>query len=342
MTPRSRVERLLRAARVLADPTTELGRRAREVLPPSTRLSPEGVALALAECLEIEPKEAELSALFGAVRPSARTLVLLPANVFLAAHRALALALASSETVLVRPSRREPRFVELLARAEPGLFEIVSDLEPQPGDALWAYGGEETLASVREHLPEGVELHAQGPGYGVAVIGRESVTKETAVALARDIVPFDQRGCLSPRIALVLGSADDGHRFAALVASALADLERSVPLGALDAEERADAARFRDIAAYAGVSFQAGSGTVAVFPRGQRVLAPNGRNLVVVTVDHPQTWLADSGAELTALGLSVPDDERRRLVESFPGARESALGAMQRPPLDGPADRRGS
>lgn len=340
MTARDRVERLLRAARTLADPTTELGRRARAELPETTRLSPEGVELALAECLEIQPTEAELTALAGSVRPAPRTLVLLPANVFVAAHRAIALALAASETVLVRPSRREPLFAELLARAEPGLFELVRELEPRPGDSLWAYGGDETLASVRSRLPGGVELHAQGPGYGVAVVGRESVTEATALALARDLVPFDQRGCLSPRAALVTGSADDARRFAELVAAALAELERAVPLGALDAEERADAARFRDTAAYAGALFPAGSGAVATFSGSGRVLAPSGRNLAVFAVESAHDALTPVAAELTALGLVVPSGERERLSRAFPGARTSALGAMQRPPFDGPADRR--
>lgn len=342
MTARARVERLLRAARTLRDPTSELGREARAELPETTRLSPEGVELALTECLEIAPTEAEIRALLESVRPARRALVLLPANVFVAAHRALALALASSETVLVRPSRREPRFVSLLARAEPGLLEIVSELTAESGDAYWAYGGEETLASVRARLPTGAELHAEGPGWGAAVVAAESVTEATAAALARDIVPFDQRGCLSPRLALVRGSADDARRFAELVAAALASLERTVPLGALDPEERADAARFRDTAAYAGTPFPAGSGTVAALPGAVRWLAPNGRNLAVVAVDDPVTLLAPLRAELTALGVALPEEERRRLVEALPHARESAIGAMQRPLFDGPADRRGT
>lgn len=341
MSARARVERLLRAARVLSDPSSELGRRARAELPSTTRLSPAGVELALAECLEIQPTEAELDALLASVRLAPRALVLLSANVFVAAHRALALALAASELVLVRPSRREPRFVELLAEAEPGLFEIVPELLPQPGDAYWAYGGDETLAAVGSRLPPGVELHAQGPGWGAAVIDGASVNEEAALALARDLVPFDQRGCLSPRLALVQGGVADARRFAELVAAALETLERAVPLGALDAEELADAARFRDTAAYAGAALPAGSGTVALLSGAARLLAPSGRNLAVVTVDHPQTLLEPVAAELTALGLAVPKEERQRLEAAFPGARTSALGAMQRPRLDGPADRRG-
>jgi hypothetical protein len=224
MTARARVERLLRAARALADPAHPLGRAARAELPVSTRLSPEGVALALTECLEIEPSEAELDALFRSVKPRKRALVLLPANVFVAAHRAIALALSSSETVLVRPSRREPRFVELLARAEPGLFQVVSELVAEPGDALWAYGGDETLSSVRARLPPNVALHAQGPGYGVAVVARQNIDAAAAHSLARDIVPFDQRGCLSPRVALVLGGcpSDRSTRRSARTARAFA------------------------------------------------------------------------------------------------------------------------
>jgi hypothetical protein len=340
MTARARVERLLRAARALADPAHPLGRAARTELPASTRLSPEGVALALTECLEIAPTDDELAALLRSVRPAERALVLLPANVFVAAHRAIALALASSETVLVRPSRREPRFVELLARAEPGLFRIVSELAAEAGDAVWAYGGEETLASVRSRLPANVELRAQGPGYGVAVVARTNIEDATALSLARDIVPFDQRGCLSPRVALVVGDADDGRRFARLVATALADLEARVPVGALDAAERADSARFRDTTSFAGTAFPAGSGTVAFLPGSGRLLAPSGRNLVVLAVEDPLTWLAPLAPDITALGLALPENEQRRLTGALPEARSSALGAMQRPRLDGPADRR--
>jgi hypothetical protein len=342
MTARARVARLLRAARTLWDPGSPLGRAARAELPATTRLSPAGVALALTECLEIEPSEAELDALLASVRPARRALVLLPANVFVAAHRALALALASSGTVLVRPSRREPRFVELLARAEPGLVEIVSELVPEPGDVVWAYGGEETLESVRSRLPAGVELHAQGPGYGVAVIGTASVDAATALALARDVVPFDQRGCLSPRIALVTGGPEDARRLAELLAAALAELEVSVPLGALDAEERADSARFRDTVSYAGTRFPAGSGSVAFLPGSSRLLAPSGRNLAVLAVDDALAWLAPVAADVTALGLALPENEHRRLAEALPRARTSTIGAMQRPRFDGLADRRGS
>jgi acyl-CoA reductase-like NAD-dependent aldehyde dehydrogenase len=340
MTARARVERLLDGARLIRDPASALGRRARAELPATTRLSPEGVALALAECLEATPSEPELDALLVGVRPARRALVLLPANVFVAAHRALALALAASATVLVRPSRREPRFVELLAAAAPGLFEIVTELEPETGDAYFAYGADETLASVRSRLPPGVELHAQGPGHGVAVVDRANVTEEAALALARDLVPFDQRGCLSPRVALVHGGTADARRFAELVASALVELERTVPLGTLDDGERADSARFRDTATYTGSAFAAGAGTVACLPGPGRLLAPNGRNLAVFAVDDPVRWLAPVAAEVTALGLALPDGERRRHLDALPRARASALGAMQRPRFDGPADRR--
>jgi hypothetical protein len=113
-----------------------------------------------------------------------------------------------------------------------------------------------------------------------------------------------------------------------------------VPVGSLDAAERADNARFRDTASYAGDAFPAGSGTVAFLPGSGHLLAPSGRNLVVVAVEDACEWLAPVAADITALGLALPLGERRRLMESLPEARSSELGSMQRPRLDGPADRR--
>jgi hypothetical protein len=114
-----------------------------------------------------------------------------------------------------------------------------------------------------------------------------------------------------------------------------------VPLGTLDAEERANAARFRDTATYVGTPFPAGSGTVALLSGSGRLTAPSGRNLSVVAVDDPLAWLAPMAGDVTALGLALPEQERLRLAKAFPRARTSPLGTMQRPRFDGPADRRG-
>lgn len=335
-----RVEALVRAARIVADPTSELGRRARPLLVESTGLSAENVELALTACLETSPSRAEVDALVASVAPAPRAHVILPANVFIAAHRAVALALAASPHVFVRPSRREPHFAALLAAAVPDLFVITPQIQPASGDHVWAYGGETSLEAIRSSLPPEVQLHAQGPGYGVAVIEAAHIDAETATALAADIVPFDQRGCLSPRAALVEGTRADAERFAALVASALTEAAEATPRGRVDAAELADARAFRDAHAYAGPLFSAGPGWVAVTEKRWHP-APIGRHLLVTSSDDAFTTLQSHSTELTAIGV-VSSDRVVRLERLFPNARICRVGRMQRPAFDGPVDRRRS
>jgi hypothetical protein len=335
----SRVTALLVAARRLADPADELGRSARNALVMSTRLSLAGVEWALRECLELSPSEPELMALLGSVRPAPAAHVLLPANVFVAAHRAIALALAQSAVVKVRASRREPHFARLLAAAMPGAFELVEELEPRPGDSVWAYGSDETLSALWQKLPSGVVLHAGGPGYGVAVVDDEHADLEAARALARDVLAFDQRGCLSPRVACFVGGLSRARAFAAALAAELAHFAQRVPLGALSLDEAAEATRFRDTLSYAGRLFPAGPGSVAVID-DHFVLAPAGRHLTLVVTRDPLARLAPVAPEVTALGLATAPPLADALRRALPKARSSALGRMQCPAFDGPADLR--
>ena len=337
-----RVQALVRAARVVADSESALGRRARLLLTESTGLSREGVELALAHCLETEPCAAEITALVASVHPAPRAHVILPANVFIAAHRAIALALATSPTVWVKPSRREPHFARLLAEAAPGLFELTDEIDPAPGDHVWAYGGDASLAAIQSVLPPGAVLHAQGPGYGVAVVDAAHVGPETAQALAADIVPFDQRGCLSPRAALVIGPKASAERFAELVATALAEAAERVPLGRLDTEELADARAFRNTQTFAGPTFAAGPGIVALAAHDHGALAPVGRHLLVTACPDPLPLLVPRAQDLTSLGVAGPPELQTALATRFPQARTTHLGAMQHPPFDGPADQRTS
>jgi hypothetical protein len=334
-----RLHELLAGARRLADPTTQLGRTLRDDLPSTTRLSPEGIELALSECLETSPSDAELDALCTSVTPAPSAHVSLSSTVFVAAHRAIALALASSARVFVRPSRRDPTFARALERATGGgLFHVVDALSPEAGDELWAYGSDATLAEIRRALPAGVRFQAHGSGAGVVVVDAASVNRDTALALARDIAPFDQRGCLSPRLALVRGDERAALAFSRLVAGALAELAQRVPLGTLDGDERAEVLRYRDTLAYSGQLEAAGPGWVGT--GATAMLAPVGRNLHVTATASPETLLSPLARGIAAVGVAGPPELRASLALALPGARLSELGAMQRPPLDGPVDRR--
>ncbi len=344
----SRIDRLLEAARRIADAGDPLGARAREVLPDATGLSRQGVEYALAHCLETSPSADELAKLCERTPPVPRAHVLLSANVFVAAHRAIAIALAASARVEVRASRREPEMAALLHEGSHGAFRLTDELAPNPGDHVWAYGSDETLDALRGELPAGVVLHAHGAGIGVAVVEapapgpeRDGPLAAAALHLAEDVIAFDQRGCLSPRLCVLSGDEDAARRFVELLVKQLARLEHDVPRGALSREELADQTRFRDSMLYAAELSPAGKGSVGLdVSGGPLVLPPIGRNLYVQLVGDPAPVLASLGGSVAALGLSVSDAMAARLVEVLPRARQSALGQMQRPPLDGPVDLR--
>jgi hypothetical protein len=340
---RARLEPLLESARTLSDAASERGRRGRERLVASTGLSSAGVDFALQRCLEGEPTEAELDALLQSTAEAPSAHVLLSANVFVAAHRAIAIALAASKVVHVRASRREPEMADLLLAGAPGSFQLQAELKPQPGDHLWAYGNDDTLRSVARSLAPGVLLHAHGSGFGLGVIaGRPSdaMLEGLLSSFAEDITLFDQRGCLSPRALLVTAGPELARDVARELAAQLAAIELRVPRGRLEPHEAAEISAYRDTASFVGELFPAGLGFVSVGASERVVLAPAGRNLHVLPSTDITKSLGDLAAFLTSCAIAGDSELCGALERALPGARFCQFGHMQRPPLDGPVDRR--
>lgn len=342
----ARLSALRAAAEEIADPTTALGREARMRLPKSTGLSPEGVEFALSECLEHRAPRSALSGLLKRSRLVKQSHVLLSSNVFVGAFRAIALALSQSPQVYVRASSREPVMAELLLRGSGGAFELVSTLDPMPGDHLWVYGSDETVRTVKKTLVSGVHLHKHGFGMGVAVF-RESpdmAKGEIAPAvqgLAQDIVAFDQRGCLSPRILLVQGS----QRFAESVCDTLVDaldrLETQIPRGTLSPSELKDAMWHEATFLYLGSSVRAGKGLVHLDPvPGRLIVPPTGRYLHVTTTNDVLPLLSQIKERITSVGFFNPGALIGQLHEALGPRRYVGAGEMQKPAFDGPVDLR--
>ena len=340
---RERIEPLLAAARVLKDSTTEPGKRARERLIASSGLSPEGVNLALSRCLESEPNEQELEALIRST-PSAQVAhVLLSANVFVAAQRAIVIGLAASETVHVRASRREPEMAELLLEGAPNAFRLVDELTPHAGDRLWAYGSDATLEQVAVTLPPGVAFHAHGSGFGVGVIDAavpDAELHELLPRLAEDMALFDQRGCLSPRLLLVGAGFDQAQGVARALAAELTLIEQRIPRGRMDGAELAEISAFRDTASFVGALFPAGLGFVSVADSATWTMPPVGRNIHVLPTTDPVKSLASLRPMITSCAFAGATAQRNALRAALPGARLCSFGNMQAPPFDGPVDRR--
>lgn len=325
-------------------------------MPGATRLSAQGVELALREHLETSPAAEHLAAMARSAGQAARCHLVLAANVCTAALRAIAWALCTAPQVLVRPSRRDPVVAELLCRglqelqakdSAVGNIALVTELDAKPGDEVHLYGSDASLASIRARLPATVRVRAHGTGLGLAVVANGAPLEQAAVAVAADVAPFDQRGCLSPRVALVQGGPARAEQFARALHEALSELGLRVPRGPLDDREQSDLARFRATAEPLGPFLLGPEHAVALDQAPRALLLPPALRCVLVAPCEPTEVPALVGPwsrYVAALGGVGPHGDRgelgRALTAACPGARCSALGRMQKPPLDGPADLR--
>jgi hypothetical protein len=309
----------------------------------STGLSREGVELAFERHLEIDPTEAEIDSLVASAGDAKHVVVILSSNVFVGALRAIALACAASPSVVVRASRREPHFARaLVARAGAAGVTFVDDLDVSRvfGGEIHVYGRSATIAAVRAAAGERMRVKGHGPGMGLAFVGAGAQLEASANALAEDVISFDQRGCLSPRAVLVEG-AERASSFADLLDTALGLAGARVPRGVLHEDERAEAIQFESTMAFAGRVMSRSSHLVGVAPMGAPLLVPPpGRHVHVVPVrsaEDARVLIAELAPVIVAVGA---DDPAQGETIAPPHARVSTLGAMQRPRLDGPVDRR--
>ena len=327
------VRRLQQAARAVIEARSTLV----PALVASTGLSKEGV--------ELEATDADLATLAARAGDASRIAVVLSANVFVGALRAIALARAASVDVVVRPSRRDPAFARALVQAARAIgdsgLRLDESLEvASRGDGeVHVYGHDDTIAEVRKQAR--VPVRGHGSGMGVAWISPVADLEESAQALADDVVVFDQRGCLSPRIALVHGDQARASALAEALYAALEERAITVPRGELPKDERAAAGRYVATMTYACRALVGREHAIGLAPSGAPlVLPPPYRHVHVASCDSLEA-AAKLMAPLTKGVVTIGSDDleaARVLAPSW--ARVARLGAMQRPPLDGPVDLR--
>lgn len=331
---REDIQALLRAARSVAD-DAEL----RDAVAESTGLSRAGVDLAFDRYLEVHATPAELALLEQRAGATDAVVVVLSSNVFVGALRAIALARAAAPEVIVRPSRRDPAFARALVGAV-GDPRLTLDESLDPGAVtrgeIHVYGKDETIAEIRAKAK--VRVRGHGAGLGVAWVSKGAAIGEAARALADDIVVFDQRGCLSPRIVLVEADADN---FADALHEELEEHERLVPRGQLSTEERAASGRYIATMTFACRVLVGTAHAIGVAPEGSK-LVPSPAYRHVHLIACPSTGTAKAILAPIASGITtVGSDDLAAAKALAPSwARTALLGAMQRPPLDGPVDLR--
>lgn len=311
----------------------------------STGLSREGVELALTKHLETDAPDDELAKLVAAATPASEVAVILSANVFVGALRAIAFARASAPRVVVRPSRRDPTFARaLVAEAHDPAIQLDEDLDVASigSGEIHVYGRDETIADVRARAK--VPVRGHGSGMGIALVSPAADLERAARELADDVVVFDQRGCLSPRIVLALGDDARGSTFADALHEALEHLDGVVPRGAVPSEERAAAARYLSTMTVASRALVGRAHGIGIAPRGAPLLLPPPYRHVhvaaIASMDEARALAqpfaratANVGSDDPALGAALATALGIRV-------RVSPLGRMQRPPLDGPVDLR--
>ena len=167
-------------------------------------------------------------------------------------------ALLAKSAVLLKPGLGDVvlpvLFAEALAGESPELSDTIAvtywpggsspleDLALQRAGAVVAYGGDQAIESIRARTPATARFIAYHHRLSVGMVGREALTAERASQVARmaarAVSMFDQRGCVSPHAIYVEeGGAVDPGEWAALLASAMADLEVELPGGYLTASE---------------------------------------------------------------------------------------------------------
>ena len=302
---------------------------------------------ALTEAMEWRATDDECATLVAGAGPAIAPgplVVILAANVTTAALRALGCAVARCEDVVVHTSSRDSVLAKYLVHTASisGLrIEMDRTRLPwtDPRAHMILYGSSETANAVRQRFFGTLEVH--GPGAGMALLTDDD-GDDAMRRLADDVAAFDQRGCLSPGVALHIGRPEHGEALSALLFSHLQRLGSARPIGVLRSEELAVRALCIQTSRLLGRVWSDASAAVAHQAScGALELAPVGRVLTICTVDSvaaAEALAAPMAPMLSALGC-----DRDPLRSAFlPGysLRRSHLGAMQKPAFDGPVDKR--
>ena len=133
-------------------------------------------------------------------------------------------------------------FAQSLADVSPALAECVS-LAQWPGgtreldaalcrgaDVVMAHGSNQTLETLKRLCPFDTPFIGYGHRVSLAVVPEGQGTAVAALGLARDVLLYDQGGCLSPQTIFVEGGWVDCEAFGASLADALAQAAREYPL----------------------------------------------------------------------------------------------------------------
>lgn len=262
--------------------------------------------------------------------------------------------------VLVKPGAGDRALTELFLR---GIEEADSDLGAAAAVVYWpggggerldralsladrvvVYGSDATARKVRDRTPVHVPVVVYHHRRSVAVVGSSALDADaltgTAAALAFAVSTFDQRGCVSPHRAWVMGGREDAERLAAATAQAMAREAAEVPPGPRSEGEAARVHQVRGSvelreASGEGVRFwgDVGTGWTVILDEPGSVETPGSPRTLVVTwarsADALVSDLEADGHHLQSVGLAGLGAAEAEVVEAL-----ARLGATRLTPLE--------
>jgi hypothetical protein len=226
-------------------------------------------------------------------------------------------------------------------------------------DCVTATGNDETIAALRQRIPESKRFVGYGQRYSFgfvcgSVLGGGNA-RNVAAAAAIDVAAWNQLGCLSPHVVYVEhGGSVAAEQFAALVAEELERLEASEPRGELPVEISAAIASRRSVyeirAACSARDHEApltklwqskGSTAWTVVYESDPRFQPSclHRFIYVKGVAELREALQAADAvrnKISTVGLAAPPEKVKELARelgAWGALRICALGQMQNPPL---------
>ncbi len=296
------------------------------------------------------------------------TLILAGNTPLLAWSPLVACLLAGASPIRVKLSRDESvwtrLFVESLRDADPGLAARIS-LHDFPGedertyalladaDAVIVYGSDVAIAALRVRTPPGVPFFGYGHAVSLGLLTDFGRHGTAARGFARDVLMYNQQGCLSPHIIYGL---DVEHFGTATLPAALAKQAKAWDLSPVTDAASARAVReARDTALFAGHHVEGDSTlrwTVITTTNAVPFPAPVGGCVIYVSplTDHRDASERETMPLLQSLlepvkGIVSCVGVSGRMSDVSPFCWRSSLlaagmsrfckpGEMQTPPLD--------
>ncbi len=234
----------------------------------------------------------------------------------------IAAAIAIGAKALVRPSRDETVLQHVVARLRDGEFprlaeriEVAPEIPWERADAAIVFGADETIAMVRDRMPEHARQRVAGYGsrQGIAVVMASAASDpEWARLLADDVLTFRQAGCMSPSWLFVVGTRDEAAALQDTFGRALA-VARDRHVASLDIAQDVEQRRASDADVLGAIA-------AGLAPTSAELYAGDAR-LTIVRASDEHDLVEHVGMLRSLLQTAViaagDSDEHERIVETL-------------------------